>query len=247
MVMRKGLRHAQHVGLFRLLKALPQFRATPVDLVAADEVRDEPVFDGLVEDPDGQLALRLELQVQGQGCDQGLHRVLDVRPGDPLPEPGQDLTRSLPDPGRVHRVDPVLDTARAPHVLPFHAGSEFAFLLLPRLIQRDDLQPALPPPVPAGCGLQAVRAEPAHHAHRSRRIPGRVVQQPLRLIGRSVPGEFRDTPPVTRGKIAHHRGQVLPDLHKCLDPPETWPQQPQQLVPFPSRGSRAYPGFRSRL
>jgi len=42
--------------------------------------------------------------------------------------------------------------------------------------------------------------------------------------------------------VAHHRSQVLPELQKRLDPTEKRPQQPQQLVTFPSRGFRAYPG-----
>jgi hypothetical protein len=63
----------------------------------------------------------------------------------------------------------------------------------------------------AGGGLQAVRAEPPHRAHRRARVPDRVVQQPLRLVRCPVSGEPSDRPPVPlrgRGTYADTRSRL---------------------------------------
>jgi hypothetical protein len=139
------LRYPQHVRLFFLLQVLPQLRAGAVDLVPAGEIGRDAVGGDFLADLDRQLALRAEPQVKRQPGAQGPHRILDVLFGDPLPEPDQRVPGVLPHQRRVHRVNPVRHAVRAPHVLAFDAGSAFAFLLLPCLIQGQHRQPALPP------------------------------------------------------------------------------------------------------
>ena len=66
-------------------QVLPQVRAVPVDLVAADEVERQAVSIGIAEDVDRQPSLGAEPRVQRQAGDQRLHRVRDVLGRDPLP------------------------------------------------------------------------------------------------------------------------------------------------------------------
>ena len=170
--------HAQHVGLAAVLQVLPQVRAGAVDLVPADEVEGQAVSVRIAEDVGGELSLGAEPQVQRQPGQQGLHRVGDVLRGNPLPCPGQRVAGLLPHIGQVHRVDPVRDPARAPHVLPLHARRRAALLLLARLVQRPDGHP--PAARPAGRVVQPGRRVPPDLAHRRPLVPRRPAQQPLR-------------------------------------------------------------------
>jgi len=74
-----------------------------------------------------------------------------------------------------------------------------------------------------------------------------MIEQPLRLIRRPVPGMPGDAPPVPLRQFAHHRGGVLARLQPRLCPRETGPQQFQQLSPFPQRQPDAYADGCSRL
>ena len=163
-------RHPQHVGLAAGFEVLAQLGAVAVHLVPAVEVRPDPVGGGVRADVDGQLSLGAERQVRRQAHDQGLHRVLDVLAGNPLPGADQRVPGLLPHVGQVHGVDPVGHLARAPQVLPLDPAGGLAGLFLPGLVDRPDHQAAAPPPAP-GRLLQPGHREPAHHAHRGEACP----------------------------------------------------------------------------
>ena len=239
-------RHPQHVRLAAGLEELAQLRAVAVDLVAAGEVEADAVGVRAGADVDGQLSLGAEPQVQRQAHEQGLHRVLDVLAGDPLAGADQRVPGLVPHVGQVDGVDPVGHPARAPQVLALDSRGGLAGLFLPGLVDRPDHQAAAPA-APPGCLLQPGHREPAHHAHRGEGVPARVVQQPLGLIRRPVPGMPGDAPPVELRQLAHHRCKVPARLQPRLRPGKTRPQQPQQLSPFPQRQPGAYPDGSSRL
>ena len=238
-------RHPQHVRLAAGLEELAQLGAVAVDLVAAGEVERQAVGVRVGADVDGQLPLGAEGQVQRQPHEQGLHRVLEVLAGDPLPGADQRVPGPLPHVRQVHCIDPVGHPARAPQVLAFHARGRLAGLFLSRLVDRADHHPS-PPPAPCR-RIQAAGREPAHHAHRGRGVPARVVQQPLRPVRRPVPALPGDTPPVHPGQLADQRRHILARLQPRLCPGETRPQQTQQLIPFPQRQPGAYPDGSGRL
>ena len=239
-------RHPQHVRLALGFEVRAQLRAVAVHLVSAVEVRSDPVGGGVRADVDGQLALGAEPQVQRQAHDQGLDRVLDVLAGDPLPGADQRVPGAFPHVRQVHGVDPVGHPARAPQVLPLDARGGLAGLLLPGLVDRPDNQATAPFPAP-GRLLQPGRREPAHHAHRGEGVPAGVVEQPLGLVRRLIPGMPGDAPPVPLRQLAHHRGGVLARLQPWLRPGKTRPQPLQQLKAFPQRKPRTYPDGSSRL
>jgi hypothetical protein len=121
-----------------------------------------------------------------------------------------------------------------------------AGLLLPGLVDRPDHQPAAAFPAPRRL-LQALHREPAHRVHRGEGVPAGVVEQPLGLVRRLVPGMASDAPPVALWQLAHHRGGVLARLQPRPGPREARPQQFQQLKAFPQRQPGAYPDGSSRL
>ena len=239
-------RHPQHVRLVFGFEVRAQLGAVAVHLVPAVEVRPDPAGGGVLADVDGQLPLGAEPQVQRQAHEQGLHRVLDVLAGDPLAGADQRVPGLFPHVGQVDGVDPVGHLPRAPQVLPLDPAGGLASLLLPGLVDRPDHQAAAPFPAP-GRLLQPGHREPAHHGHRGEGVPARVIEQPLGLIRRPVPGVPGDAPPVPLRQLAHHRGGVLARLQPRLGPGEARPQQLQQLSPFPQRQPGAYPDGSSRL
>jgi hypothetical protein len=170
-----------------------------------------------------------------------------VLAGDPLPGADQRVPGLLPHVGQVNGVDPVGYPARAPQVLPLDARGGLACLFLPGLVDRNDHQAAPPLPAPPGRPLQSGYGEPAHHAHRRERVPARVIEQPLGLIRRRVPGVPRDAPSVPLRQLAYHCGRVLACLQPRLWPGKTRPEEFQQLSPFPQRQTGAYPDGSSRL
>jgi len=169
-----------------------------------------------------------------------------VLAGDPLPGADQRVPGLFPHVRDVHGVDAVGHLARAPQVLPLDPAGGFAGLFLPGLVDGPDHQAAAPFPAPRRL-LQPGHREPAHHAHRGEGVPAGVVEQPLGLVRRPVPGVPGDAPPVALRQLAHHRGGVLARLQPRLRPGEARPQQLQQLGPFPQRQPGAYPGGSSRL
>jgi hypothetical protein len=56
-----------------------------------------------------------------------------------------------------------------------------------------------------------------------------------------------DTPPVHPGQLADQRRHILARLQPWLCPGKAWPQQSQQLIPFPQRQPGAYPDGSGRL
>ena len=234
----------QHVRLIAGLEVLAQLGAVAVHLVPAVEIARHAIRGRLRADVGGQLPLGAELQVQRQSHHQGPDRVGDVLAGDPLPRAGQRVPGLLPHVRQVHRVDPVRDPVRAPHVLPFDAGSAFAFLLLAGLVQRPDHQVPAPPPALARGLVQSGDGEPADCREG---IPARPVQQPLRLVRRPVTHQPRHAPPVPLRQLAHHRAQVLARLQPQLHARETRPQAFQQLSTLPPGRPGAYPDGSSRL
>jgi len=223
-----------------------QLRAVSVHRVSAVEVRPDPVAGGVFADVDSQLALGAEGQVQRQSHDQGLDRVLEVLARDPLPGADQRVPGAFPHVGHVHGADPVGHPARAPQVLPLDTRCCLAGLFLAGLIDRAGHQ-ATAAPSAAGRILQPGHREPAHHAHRGEGIPAGVIEQPLGLVRRLVPGVPGDAPPAALRQLAHHRGGVLARLQPRLGPGETRPQPLQQLTAFPQRKPGTYPGGSSRL
>jgi len=199
-----------------------QLRAVAVHLISAVEVRPYPAGGDVLADVDGQLAFGAEPQVQWQAHGQGLHRVLDVLARDPLPGADQRVACLLPDIRQVHRVNAVRYPARAPQVLAFDSRGGLAGLFLPGLVDRHDHQPAPPFPAPRRL-LQPGHRKPAHYAHRGEGVPARVIEQPLGLIRRLVPGMPGDAPPVPLRQLAHHRGRVLARLQPRLRSGKTRP------------------------
>ncbi len=124
-------RHPQHVRLAVLLEELAQLRAVPVDLVPAGEVEADAVGVRAGADVDGQLSLGAESQIERQAHQQGLHRVLEVLAGDPLPGADQRVPGLVPHVGQVDGVDPVGHPARAPQVLALDSRSGLAGLSCP--------------------------------------------------------------------------------------------------------------------
>ncbi len=244
---REVRRDPQHVGLPAGLEELAQLGAAAVDLVAADEVEAGAVGVRAGADVDGQLPLGAEPQARRQPHEPGPGRITDVLSRDPLPGADRRVPGLFPDVRQVHRVNAVRHPARAAQVLPLHPRGGRALLFLPGLVDRPDHQvPAAPAAAPRGL-LQPGHREPAHRAHRGDGVPARMVQQPLRLIRRPVPGITGDAPPVQLRQLAHHRPQVLARLQPRLGPGETRPQQLQQLSPFPQRQPGTYPDGSSRL
>src|SRR5712692_7832357 len=88
---------------------------------------------------------------------------------------------------------PLLDVEDGPPGASDNRG--LTGLFLPGLIDRPDHQAAAPAAA-ARRLLQPRRREPAHHGHRGERVPARVIEQPLGLIWRPVPGMPGDAPPV---------------------------------------------------
>ena len=242
----KSGRHPQHVRLAPGFEVPAQLGAVAVHLVSAVEVRPDPAGGGVLADVDGQLSLGAEHQVQRQSHDQGLHRVLEVLTRNPLPGADQRVPGLLPHVRQMNRVDAVGYLARAAQVLPLDPGGGLAGLFLPGLVDRPDHQAAAAFPAPRRL-LKPGHREPSHHAHRGEGVPAGVVQQPLGLIRRLVPGVPGDAPPVALRQLAHHRGGVLARLQPRPGPGETRPQQRQQLRPFPQRQPGAYPDGSSRL
>ena len=238
-------RDPQHAGLTAGFEELAQLGAAAVDLVPAGKVEGQPVGVRASEDVDGQLAPGAERQVRRQPGDQRLDRVLDVLARDPLPGPDQRVPGALPHVAQVHGVDPVRHPARAPHVLAVGARRGTARLLLTGLVDRADRHPAAP--APPRCLLKPGHGEPPHHAHRRGRVPDRVVQQPLGLVRRPVPGMPGNGPPVHPRQLAGQRRHVLARLQPRLCAGKTRPQQPHQLGPFPKPQPGAYPCGSSRL
>ena len=222
-------------------------RAVAVHLVAAGEVERMPSAYGVRADVDGQLSLGAELQVQRQPHDQGLHRVLDVLAGDPLPGADQRVPGLLPHVGQVHRVDPVRHPARAPHVLALDPRGGLAGLFLPGLVDRPDHQAA----------RAAVRAGPPPPARPPRtgapRSSRRSVSQLAWFSSRWVLSGVRSPAcramlhPFRSGSSLITAAHVLARLQPRLRPGKTRPQQRQQLSPFPQRQPGAYPDGSSRL
>jgi hypothetical protein len=189
--------------------------------------------------------LGAEPKIQRQPHDQGLHRVLDLLAGDPLPGADQRVPGAFPHVAQVYGIDPVGHLARAPQVLALDPAGGFAGLFLPGLVDRADHHPA-PPPAPRR-RLQPGHREPAHLAHRGEGVPARVVQQPLGPARRPVPAAPGDAPPVHTGQLAAQRRHVLARLQPRLCPGKTRPQQAQQLIPFPQRQPGAYADGSGRL
>ena len=236
----------QHVGLAASLQEVPQLGAAAVHLVPADEIEAGAVGVRIRADTDGQLPLGTELQASRQPGGQRPDRIGDVLARDPLPGADQRVPGLLPHIRQVDRVDAVRDAARAPQVLALDAGRGTALLFLARLVQRPDPHPALPAVPPRG-PVQPGHGEPAYRAHRRQRVPAGVIQQPLRLVRRPVPGMPGDAPPVALRQVAHQRGHVLARLQPYLRPREARPQQPGQFASFLHRQRGAYPDGSSRL
>ena len=146
--------------------------------------------------------------------------------------------------GQVHGVDPVGDFPGAAQVLPLDTGRGSARLLLAGLVQRPDHQAAAA--APARGLSQARDGEPAHRAHRGRRVPHSATEQPLGLIRCPVARMLGDRPAVAPAQPAGQRTEVLPGLQPRLWPGETGPHQIQQLPAFPRGQPRPYSGGSSR-
>src|ERR1035437_4613646 len=146
----------------------------------------------------------------------------------------------------VSSIAPITSPPPAPSLLSSPPRGAPAGFSLPGLVDRPDPQPAPPLPAPRRL-LQPGHREPAHYAHRGGGVPAHVVQQPLGLVRRLVPGVPGDAPPVALRQLPHPRGRVLARLQPRLWPGKTRPQQLQQLGPFPQRQPGAYPDGSSRL
>lgn len=145
----------------------------------------------------------------------------------------------------MHRIDPVRDPARAPHVLPLHPARRGALLGLTRLVQRRDHQPTAPRA--ARRCVQAGGHEPADLTHRGHGVPDRPVQQPLRPVRRPVPGMLSDGPPIALRYLTDQRRYISARVLPRLRPHEARPQPPQQLGSCTHRTPSLYPGSSSRL
>jgi len=142
----------------------------------------------------------------------------------------------------IHRVHPVGDPARAPHVLPLHPGRRFALLLLPGLIQRRHdhrLIAQVPDQVPGD--------EAADHTLSRVLVPHRVVEQPLHPIRRDIPRVLGQRPAVLPWQVADQPGDILPGLGKRLHPREARRQPPVQRGQIRHRQLTLYHRSRSRL
>jgi len=122
--------------------------------------------------------------------------------------------------GAVDEVDRVGDLAGAADVLGLDAGGVLALFLLPGLVEdRDRVRVAHVPD-----------DEVAHDAQRLALVPHRVVEQPLGLVRRAVPGVLGDRPAVLAGDVAGQPVDVLARLHPHLPAGEGRAQTPRELV-----------------
>ena len=127
-------------------------------------------------------------------------------------------------------------------MLALDAGRAGAFLLLAGLVHGEYPQRSRP-----GRLIQVRGHEAPDLAHRRQGVPGRMAEQPLRLIRGAVTGFRRDRPAVLPRQAAHQRPHVPGGLQPGLTASETRRQPRHQLTQLLLGQLSAYHGGSGRL